>query len=369
MQRKIYCFLISFLFISFSWANATVFKNPYNISSLQSQNQFYQEKMAHPALTINTFNIDAKKQVLVKFSDLFTDEKTALKILSTYCQIYFTKKISAESMPKENFAMLGKMIKAGIAPKLENYRHWNVDGEYLKITFDEAQVLPRYYGVQTVDVPLSLLAKVLNDTLFPNVFQLHIGDLLFQDLQCGELCDGINSTTYGVGHTVVSHVGMVVSVDGDQPQIIEAINQGVTVTPLDEFLLRSEDTSGHPRVMAGRVDDQEKTLVPAAIKEAMKDLSAPYNATFSPHGPGFYCSQLIIQSFLQANHDNAVFATYPMNFKEEKSHTFPKAWVDYFAELQQSIPQGQPGSNPGQLSRDPHIDILYFYGDLRPAIS
>lgn len=369
MWKKIACFLLSVLSISSALADVTVFKNPYHISSVQWQDQFYQPKMAHPALTINTLNIDANQQVLLNFQDIFTDSRKALKILSAYCEVYFNKKIFTETMPSDTLKMLQDMIKQGASPQLKNYQHWNIDGEYLKITFDEAQVLPRYYGSQSVDVPLSLLAGVLNPTIFPDVFQLKNGDLLFQDLNCGQLCEGINRSTYGVDHTTVSHVGMVVSVNGDQPQLVEAIGAGVTLTPLDQFLLRSEDMVGHPRVMVGRVDDQEKPLIPAAIKAALHDLHAPYNATFSPTGPGFYCSQLIIHSFFEANHNRSVFATYPMNFKEEGHEKFPAAWVHYFSDLKKPIPQGEIGSNPGQLSRDAKVHVIYFYGELRPAIS
>lgn len=367
MQRKICCFVISLFFTSFALANVTVFKNANNIISLQWQDQFYQSSMAHPVLTIKTFNVDVKKQSLLNFSDLFIDQKQALKIISTYSQRYFTKKILTESMTKEDVGRFVGMIKTGTAPRFENYHYWNIEGEYLKITFDEAQVLPRYYGPQAVDIPLSLFANFLNPNLFPTIFHLQVGDLLFQDLNCGQLCDGINSTTYGYKHRVVSHVGMVVSRQDSGAQVIEAVSAGVTLTPLDEFLLRSKDDLGHPRVMVGRVNDRIKRLIPAAVETARKNVGAPYNANFSLQGKGFYCTQLILQSFLQANQGKVVFTAHPMNFKEEKSNTFSAAWAHYFAELKQAIPQGQLGSNPGRLSRDPQIDIIYFYGKLRPV--
>jgi hypothetical protein len=53
-----------------------------------------------------------------------------------------------------------------------------------------------------------------------------------------------------------------------------------------------------------------------------------------------------------------------MNFKT-KDNVYPKAWINYFATLKQAIPQGEIGSNPGELSRDPRIKVVYFYGELR----
>jgi len=342
----------------------TLLKNPYSITSLQLQTEFYQAHMAHPSVGIKTINVDAKKQQLLDFSNIFLDQEKALRIIATYSRAYFMKKLYEENLPKENFDMRLAMIEEGTAPRLTNYAHWNINSEYLEIIFDRAQVTPSYYGLQRVDVPLSLLADVLNSTLFPNVFKLKIGDLLFQDLACGVLCDGINSTTYGYKNRSVSHVAMLVSTNQPEPRVIEAVSAGVKLTSLNEFLVRSLDKEGHPSVMVGRVDRQTQLLIPEAIKAAMKNLNEPYNASFSPNAKGYYCSQLITHSFFEANQHSPVFASHPMNFKIDHSNRFSPAWVDYFAELKQPIPQGKLGNNPGMLSRDPKIKIVYFYGNL-----
>ena len=366
MLKKASLIAISIILTSAAFAtDLTVLKNSYNVTSIRLKTESYQEHMAHPSLAIETINVDAKNQRILNFSDLFSDQEKALNIIATYSQTYFMKKLVEENLPKDNFVLRANFIKTGTAPLLENYQYWNINAEYLEITFDRAQVEPSYYGIQIIDVPLSLLAEVLSPKLFPKVFKLEKGDLLFQDLNCGALCDGINSTTYGYKNTVVSHVGMVVSTDKTEPEIIEAVSAGVKVTSLDDFLVRSLDKKGHPRVMVGRIDDQTQKLIPSAIKDAMHDLNAPYNATFSPDAKGFYCSQLITRSFFEANHNTPVFTSHPMNFKTDHPNEFSPAWVHYFSELKQPIPQGKPGNNPGMLSRDPHISIVYFYGDLR----
>lgn len=345
--------------------NQQLFKNPYGITSIRLQEQLYQEHMAHPSVVIKTINIDVKEQRALTFADLFTNQEKALRIIADYSNTYLMEKLAAENLPKENFDMRVELITKGTQASLNNYQHWNVVSGYLQIAFDRAQVAPSYFGVPTIDVPLSLLASVLNPQLFPGIFQLQLGDLLFQDLACGELCDGINSTTYGYQHTTVSHVAMVITTDAEKSEVIEAVSAGVKHTPLNTFLVRSVDKAQHPRVMVGRVDDRTKVLIPAAIKYAQEYLNFPYNPTFSPTATGLYCSQLITRSFLKANHDEPVFASHPMNFKTDKPHEFSPAWVHYFAELHQPIPQGKPGNNPGMLSRDPSIKIVYFYGELR----
>ncbi len=345
--------------------------NHASIISLRKQTQYYQEHMAHPVHSVQTVNIDVESGQVLQLSDLFTDQNKALEIMAAYSELYFLKRLALEAkeLPKSTFAMAVDMIKKGTKSDVKNFSHWNVVDGYLQIIFERAQVRPSYYGEQTLDIPLSLFSTVLNKKLFPHVFQLKPGDLLFQDLVCGAQCDGINSTTYGYRHAVVSHVGMVVSTDKKQPMVIEAVSTGVKLTQLNEFLLRTVDSFGHPRVMVGRVDKTIQPLISSAVKVAMQDLGLPYNPTFSPAGQGFYCSQLITHSFMEANHGKTVFALHPMNFKLDNSDTFSPAWIQYFAELNQPIPQGQPGNNPGLLSRDPHIKIIYFYGQqiLSPA--
>ena len=357
--------LLAAISVPYEHTDVQLLKNPYGITSIRLQEEQYQQHMAHPSVSIRTINVDSKNQHILNFSDLFSNEENALQIIATYSQAYFMEKLSQEKLPSENFLSRSEFIKTGTTPKLENYQYWNVVADYLQITFERAQVEPSYYGVQKVDVPLALLVNVLNPKLFPNIFQLAPGDLLFQDLACGELCDGINGTTYGYHHTTASHVGMIVAIDKTQPEVIEAGSAGVKLTPLYEFLVRSVDEFGHPRVMVGRVDDKLKPLLPKAITEALQYLDYPYNPTFSPDAKGLYCSQLITRAFFEANNNVTIFASHPMNFKTENPNVFSPAWVTYFSELKQSIPQGELGNNPGMLSRDTQVHVVYFYGKLR----
>lgn len=194
--------------------------------------------------------------------------------------------------------------------------------------------------------------------------QLRVGDLLFQDINCGSLCKGIFSVTHGYDHRDVSHVAMVVST-GKNPMAIEAVGGGVQLTPLKMFLSRSVDENNQPRVMVGRLKPAYQTLIPRAVKISKSWLGLPYNSTFTPnnHQKSFYCSQLIDQAFSKANHGVAIFKADRMNYKNPQTHDFFAAWVHYFKTLKAPIPQGQWGTNPAALSRSNHLDIVYTYGD------
>lgn len=197
------------------------------------------------------------------------------------------------------------------------------------------------------------------------VFQLESGDLLFQDLNCGKFCDSIDSVTYGYDNTYVSHVALVIDATKSHSRVIEAASRGVIITPLNEFLQRSLDSQYHPRVMVGRLKPQYRYLIPKAIANAKNELGKPYNDSFIPSsGKSYYCSELIADSFYAANNNRTFFHTHPMNFADSKGKILP-LWDDYYNKLKIKVPQGVLGSNPGMMSRESMLVIIYYYGSLR----
>ena len=89
------------------------------------------------------------------------------------------------------------------------------------------------------------------------------------------------------------------------------------------------------------------------------------NNTFSPmESHAFYCSQLVTDSFNHANPKDKTFHLQPMNFNDLATGQPIATWVNYFKQLKIPVPNGEPGSSPGGLSLDPHIDIVYRYFSL-----
>lgn len=191
--------------------------------------------------------------------------------------------------------------------------------------------------------------------------KLQAGDLLFQDLDGSALSDAIEAVTEGYDHTRLSHVAMVVSAEGE-PQVIEAVGAGVKVTALGKFLARSHDDQGHPKVMVGRLRPEYRELIPGAVEYARLQTGKPYDKSFLLTEQSFYCSELIYFAFRSANHGKPVFTTAPMTFKDPRTHEFFPAWVDYYRELGMAIPEGQPGLNPGGMSREKCVEIVCFLG-------
>ena len=205
------------------------------------------------------------------------------------------------------------------------------------------------------------------------LFALHRGDLLFQDLDTGPLCAAIEKVTVGYGGAHFTHVGVVCRVDGHtRPSardsaptdclVLEAVSQGVRVIALGEFLDRSKDGHGHPKVVVGRLKAEYQPLVPVAVERGLSQLGRPYDRVFEIGNEAYYCSELVYEMFAHANGGLPLFHLEPMTFKDPDTGITLSAWADYFDRLGVPVPEGRPGINPGGISRSPKVEIVHLYG-------
>ncbi|KAB2807712.1 YiiX/YebB-like N1pC/P60 family cysteine hydrolase [Phaeocystidibacter luteus] len=186
---------------------------------------------------------------------------------------------------------------------------------------------------------------------------LREGDLLFQDLDCGPMCDAIETVTEGVDGKDFSHCAMVVE-RNDSLFAIEAIGSGVQLTPIEKFYRRSGDTLEVKNITVGRVKAEYTYLIPQAMRFATQQVGQPYDDPFLLNNGRWYCSELLYESFKSANGGEDFFELFPMTFKDPGTNEFFPAWTDYYAELGDSIPEGEPGLNPGSISRSERIEII-----------
>jgi Permuted papain-like amidase enzyme, YaeF/YiiX, C92 family len=182
--------------------------------------------------------------------------------------------------------------------------------------------------------------------------QLHEGDLLFQDLDCGPLCDAIEAVTEGVNGKDFSHVGIAAKVNG-RMMVVEAIGTEVHAIDQDAFFLRSD------KVVVGRPLRSLRSVARRAAHEAIAFIGTPYDDAFLPDNDKLYCSELVALSYERANHNTPFFATPSMTFKDPRTGAYFPAWVEYYAELHLPVPEGLPGCNPGGLSREPSLKIVW----------
>ena len=188
-------------------------------------------------------------------------------------------------------------------------------------------------------------------------FEYKNGDLVFQDIDCGGLCDAIETVTPPLGNKRFSHIGIVYA-RKDSVFVIEAIGSNVHMSPINSFLLRQVDEYGKPKVVVGRLKRDYSLLGTGAVAYSLKQVGVPYDDEFIYNNSKYYCSELIYDAYKNANGGKSFFELKPMIFKDPKTGKIFPAWTSYYLKLGKKIPEGKPGCNPGLIANDKRIDIV-----------
>jgi len=185
-----------------------------------------------------------------------------------------------------------------------------------------------------------------------NKVQLQDGDLIFQDMDCGPLCNAIEAVTEGYKGNDFSHMGMVYH-RSDTLFIIEAAGNAVRLSTLEKF---SKNTK--KPMYVGRLKKQYRKLIKPAIAFSLKQMGVPYDDEYVYDNGSYYCSELIYDAFKEANNGKPFFKLFPMTYKQPGTNGFFPAWVDYYKQIGKPIPEGQPGCNPCGISTSDKIEIV-----------
>jgi hypothetical protein len=179
------------------------------------------------------------------------------------------------------------------------------------------------------------------------------GDIVFQHLNGGELGRAIDKVTRGYRGRDYNHCALVVRV-GDSLKVVEAIGKNVHLTTIKEFEGRCVETD----LLIGRLKPKYSSLIFKAEKEALALQGVPYDDYFEMDNGRLYCSELIYEAFKMANDGKPFFVLKPMTFKDPDTGKFFPSWVEYYKNLNCSIPQRKPGINPGLLSRSSRLILI-----------
>ena len=201
----------------------------------------------------------------------------------------------------------------------------------------------------------SFLLILFSGSIFAQIpagLKLKTGDFIFQDLDCGPLCDAIEQVTKSYGGRHFSHIGLV-SIQRDSIFIIEAIGKEVQLTPIAAFMARTKNP-----MLIGRVKAKYMQIADDAVAWALQQKGIPYDDEFLYDNKKYYCSELIYDAFKKANGGKDFFVLEPMTFKQPGSGEFFPVWVEYYKKLGIEIPEAKPGINPGGISTSSRIGIL-----------
>ena len=174
---------------------------------------------------------------------------------------------------------------------------------------------------------------------------LQPGDLLFFSGE-GGMSDAVRESTGRY-----SHVALVESV-GDTVWIIDATRRyGVSRRPLMRF---EEDGNPLPGFDIYRLTTAFDTA--AVLARARSFVGQPYDNAFLPDNGMMYCSELVQACFLGPD-GQPLFQSRPMNWRNAKGK-LPRYWKRHFKKLKMPVPEGLPGTNPTDLSREPLLRKL-----------
>ena len=164
---------------------------------------------------------------------------------------------------------------------------------------------------------------------------LHTGDLLFHVVSQG---NAITDVTPGM----IDHVAIVMSRDS----VIEAVGKGVKTTPIDS--LRQQD--GYYLMARVKGADSKQSL-----RNALQYLGRPYDRLYLPDNDAIYCSELVQLSFVD-KHGKRLFSPIPMSFHDATGR-ITDYWRQFYAKHQLEVPEGEPGTNPGELSQRTNVKL------------
>lgn len=180
---------------------------------------------------------------------------------------------------------------------------------------------------------------------------LREGDLLFCVSAGG---NQITDVTNGIDGHRIDHVA-IVHYQKDGPYALEATHRGVCLTPMDSLLSQRDSL-----VLVARLRDT--VGVAASVQRALQYLGRPYDFLFMPDDSAVYCSELVQKTYRDRT-GRLVFDPIPMSFHDATGEVTPY-WKAYYARRGMEVPEGWPGSNPGDLSRSAKVRIIGRFKDL-----
>ena len=142
---------------------------------------------------------------------------------------------------------------------------------------------------------------------------------------------------------MIDHVAICISSDS----VIEAIGRGVVTTPLDSLLRRDDGSYIRGRV---RGVSRRRTLA-----NARRYLGRDYDYLYLPDTDAIYCSELVQFSFVDRR-GRPLFSPIPMSF-HDASGRITDYWTQFYESRGLSVPEGQPGTNPGELSQRKQVKL------------
>lgn len=193
---------------------------------------------------------------------------------------------------------------------------------------------------------------------------METGDLIFTQLGSDE--NMISAVTEGYRGARPDHMGVALKT-AIGVFVIEAFPPEVRLTHIDIFLRRStfqNQINSEPRYMIGRLKKEFMSLVPPAMEYGLRQRDIPYDQLYMPDATKLYCSELVVDMFKHANAGNEFFPETPMSFRDLNTGLIHPHWINHYRYFGLDVPDGEPGSSPGDVSLDNRIEVYEIHGPI-----
>lgn len=175
------------------------------------------------------------------------------------------------------------------------------------------------------------------------------GDLLFAySTTAGRAIS--DATVHDTTAPPIYHVAIATWVNG-KLYALEAIDEGVTLTPYDTFKQRTMSKGG---MLIGRLRD--RSGIDQSVSNALEHLGKPYDDLYMIDTQEIYCSELVQLSYVNGS-GQRLFPLINMSFHDQQGHIL-NYWREHYAKRGMAVPEGALGTNPAQIARDPAVEIL-----------
>lgn len=179
--------------------------------------------------------------------------------------------------------------------------------------------------------------------------QVMEGDLLFAySTTAGRAIS--DATVHDTTTPPIYHVAIATWVNG-KLYALEAIDEGVTLTPYDTFKQRTMSKGG---MLIGRLRD--RSGIDQSVSNALEHLGKPYDDLYMIDTQEIYCSELVQLSYVNGS-GQRLFPLINMSFHDQQGHILDY-WREHYAKRDMAVPEGALGTNPAQIARDPSVEIL-----------
>ena len=179
--------------------------------------------------------------------------------------------------------------------------------------------------------------------------QVMEGDLLFaySTTEGRAISD---ATVHDTTTPPIYHVAIATWVGGSL-YALEAIDEGVALTPYDKFRERTLSKGG---MLIGRLHD--RSGVDQSVSNALEHLGKPYDDLYMIDTQEIYCSELVQLSYVNGQ-GQRLFPLINMSFHDQQGHILDY-WREHYAKRGMAVPEGALGTNPAQIAHDPAVTIL-----------